>query len=217
MRKMLIIVFLYFFGVHSMAQEAIGGLNEALDLLAEAKTAFDNGNSPLAEKKLEKSIATFPYERTAHTLMFKVLNNQSLHEKALLYLGKAMAIFEEDDEFYYYVAKTHQVMGQNEKALIAYNEAIHWAKKNGEDYPIVFDYYAGRGKCLLRKDLYKEALADFEYSIKLNNKHSSVYIYQGYALMKLNRKDEACESWKKAIQLGGASVKKKYDKYCACK
>jgi tetratricopeptide (TPR) repeat protein len=135
-------------------------------------------------------------------------------EVAKFYLKKAQSIFVEDDEIIYYLGKIIQNEKKYGEAILVFNEAIKFGKKNGEDYPIVYDYYASRGICFLRLEKYGEALADFEYAIKLNTKKGSIFTNRGIVLFKLNRLDDACLSWRIAYSMGELSAQKYIEKNC---
>ena len=89
-----------------------------------------------------------------------------------------------------------------ELAIAEYDSAIIWSKINGTDFPIVYDYYASRGQCYLQLSKYKEALDDFDTAITFNDSKASILMWRGVALYHLNKKDEACNSWEEALEMG---------------
>jgi tetratricopeptide (TPR) repeat protein len=152
--------------------------------------------------------------RQVYELMYKAGFYADNKEVAKAYLKKAQSIFVEDDEIIYYLGKIIQNEKKYGEAILVFNEAIKFGKKNGEDYPIVYDYYASRGICYLRLEKYAEALADFEYAIQLNGKKGSIFANRGIVLFKLNQPAEACLSWKIAYSLGELGVQKYIEKNC---
>lgn len=193
---------------------SVDNYNLSVKYLREGKDLFEKGNYDEAIAKMESSIKLNPGLKDAYYAMYNVALESGNYEITKTYFNKAKSVFEDDDEIIFYLGQLYQKEKNYTKAFLEYNQAIAYAKKNGEDYPVVSDYYANRGICYLRQKKYTEALADFDYSIKLNEMKKGVYANRGFALYKLKRLNEACKSWSKAYELGQTSTKKYIDKYC---
>lgn len=188
--------------------------NKAVDHINSAQTLISSKKYNNAITELELAIKLDSTIRDAYLLIYKASYYNGNAEISKKYLKKAKSIFVEDDEITYYLGKIYQAEKKYRNALTEYNDAIKYGKKNGEDYPIVFDYYASRGICYLWQNQYQKALSDFDYSLKLNAKNGGVYANRGIVLYKLRKYDEACRSWKKAYKMGQKSVKKYIDRNC---
>ncbi len=195
-------------------QVSLEDYNSAVELMNKAKTSINDKRYQEAIVELESAIKLDSTFRDGYELMYKAGFFSENKEVAKFYLKKAQLIFVEDDEIIYYLGKIIQTEKKYGEAIKVFDEAIKFGKKNGEDYPIVYDYYASRGVCYLRLEKYAEALADFDYAIQLNGKKGSIFANRGIALFKLNKPDEACRSWKIAFSMGESGVQKYIEKNC---
>ena len=107
---------------------------------------------------------------------------------------KGKGIVEEDDELCYYLGNIYQNQQNYAAAIKEYSLAIQYAKKNGEEYELVYAYYLNRGNCYLKQREFAKAIPDYTYSLKLNK--------------------EACADWRKAKSLGVTSVNAYINRYC---
>ncbi|WP_340198947.1 tetratricopeptide repeat protein [Ascidiimonas sp. W6] len=112
------------------------------------------------------------------------------------------------------MGKVYQKEKKLDLAIEELSEAIRFGKINGEDYPIVYDYHSNRGACYLKKNMYSQALEDFNYALKLNDSNANIYANKGVALYKLKKVKAACESWQRALELGQKSVQNYIDNKC---
>lgn len=188
--------------------------NEAIDLINRAQNNIEQGEFSLAINNLTEAIKLDSTIRGAYILINQAAFELGdiLAQKEILF--KAKKLFTDDDEFCYYLGRIYQKEDLYDKAIGEYNEAIKFSKVNGEDFELVYEYYANRGICFLKKEEYDKAHKDFDYASKLNNTKGGIYANKGIVLFKLNRTSEACDSWQKAINLGEKSAKKYIDKYC---
>ena len=195
-------------------QVSLEDYNSAVELINKAKTSINDKRYQEAIGALESAIKLDSTLREGYEVMYKAGFYAENKEVAKAYLKRAQSIFVEDDEIIYFLGKIIQTEKKYAEAIKVFDEAIKFGKKNGEDYPIVYDYYASRGICYLRLEKYAEALTDFNYAIQLNGKKGSIFANRGIVLFKLNKPDEACLSWKKAYSLGELSVQKYIEKNC---
>lgn len=188
--------------------------NKAVGLINKSQELIKQGSFPDAINNLKEAIKADSTIRDAYTLIYQAFLKSENLSGQKEYLEKAKKLFSDDDEFFYYSGKLYQKKGDFKNAIIEFTEAIKFSKINGEDYPIVYDYHSSRGICFLKLDKFNEAVEDFNYAIKLNDKKSGIYSNRGYALFKINKKEEACESWKKATELGDNSANSYIVKFC---
>lgn len=214
MLKVFLIVIFVKLNSNSFAQIDVDSHNEAVSLINQSIVEVRQKAYSDAIIKLENAIKLDSSLKEAYTLLNQAFFETGNFKAQKKYLNKAKLFFYEDDEFCYYSGKLLLKENKIDSAIIEFNKAIKFSKINGEDYPIVFDYYSSRGICFLKKNMYSEALEDFNYALKLNNTKSGIYANKGIVLLKLKRIDEACNSWKKALELGEKSVNTYIDKYC---
>jgi len=214
MNKLILILSLLAICDFSYGQIMLDDHNKAVEFINESQVLIQNKQYSEALPKLEAAVKLDSMIIEAYLLIYKAGNYARNTAISKLYLKKAKSIFQESDEIAYYLGKIYQTEKDYDNALIEFNYAIKYGKKNGENYPIVYDYYASRGVCYLSQDKYEEALADLNYSLKLDDTKGSVYANRGIALYKLKKYDEACTSWNKAYELGITSVESYITKYC---
>ncbi len=214
MKIIVSVVILFVMNNLSFGQILSDSHNEAVELINQSGTDIKQKKYSEAVKELENAIKLDSTIKKAYVLLNQALFETGEKNIQKKYLKKAKLFFLEDDEFYYYSGKLYMKEEKYDSAIVEFNEAVRFGKINGEDYPIVYDYYASRGICFMKKNLYSDALQDFNYALKLNNSKSSIYSNKGIVLYKLNKVTEACECWKKALEMGENSVKKYTDKYC---
>ena len=80
------------------------------------------------------------------------------------------------------------------------------------DFPFAY-YNLGYVKCLLGD--FNGALYDYEQAIKLNPEFSDAYYNYGYLLFYLNHKQDACQNFSKAGELGLSAAFLFIKKYCS--
>ena len=195
------------------AQVSIDDRNKAVTLINQANAEIKAENYSQAIIKLETSIKLDSTLRDAFTLLNQAYYKTSNRGSQIKYLKKAKSIYTDDDEFPYHLGKIYQKENKLKAAITEYDTAIKFSKVNGEDYEIVYDYYANRGICYLKQNLFTKAVADFDYAIKLNDMKGSIYTNRGIALFQMKKKEEACKSWERALELG-QNVEQYLRKYC---
>jgi len=195
------------------AQVNVDALNKPIELINSASLDIKAGNHSQAIPKLKSAIKLDSTKRDAFTLLNRAYYETGDQNAQIEYLKKAKSIYTDDDEFPYHLGKIYQKENQLKAAISEYDIAIKYSKVNGEDYEIVYDYYASRGICFLKQNLFAKAVQDFDYAIKLNDMKGSIYTNRGIALFQMKRKEEACKSWEKALELG-QNVEQYLNKYC---
>ena len=151
------------------AQVDLSALNKPIDLINKASINFDEGNYSKAISLLEASIKLDSTKRDAFTLLNHAYYITGNKNSQIKYLKKAKSIYADDDEFPYHLGRIYQQQNKLKAAVAEYDIAIKFSKINGEDYKIVYDYYANRGICLLKQNLYAKSITDFDNAIKLND------------------------------------------------
>ncbi len=200
----------------SLAQTDVSGLNKPIELLNEANEDIENGEYQQAVQKLIASIRLNPKIREAYQSLNTACTHTNQNSILKSYLQKAKTVFEEDDEFCYYLGNIYQHENNFPKAIQEYTLAIKYAQKNGEDYELVYAYYQNRANCYLQTNEFSKAIPDFNYALKLNldQDNGSIYANRGIAYYKTGKRTEACQDWRKASKMGVNSASIYVRRYC---
>jgi len=192
----------------------VSEINRPIELLNQANEETENGNYEQAVQKILASIRLNPKIRTA----YQALNSACsyTHQTSILksYLQKAKTIFEEDDEFCYYLGNIYQKEKNYSKAIQEYTLAIKYARQNGEDDELVYAYYQNRASCYLQINEFSKAIPDFNQALKLNQENGAIYANRGIAYYQTGKKSEACQDWRKASKLGINTASVYIRRYC---
>lgn len=198
----------------SLGQVDLNALNKPIELLNEANQDIENGNYEQAVQKLIASIRLNPKTREAYMSLNIACTHTNQISIIKSYLIKAKQIFEEDDEVSYYLGNIYQNENNMPKAIQEYTDAIKFAKKNGEEYELVYAYYQNRASCYLKTNEFAKAIPDFNYALKLNQENGAIYANRGIAYYKTGKHTEACQDWRKATKLGVTSASAYVKRYC---
>ncbi len=201
-------------GQISLAQTDLSSFNEPIELLNQANEDIENGNYEHAVQKLIASIRLNPKIREAYQSLNSACSYTNQNSILKSYLQKAKTIFQEDDEFCYYLGNIYQHENNYSKAIQEYSLAIKYAQKNGEDYELVYAYYQNRASCYLKINEFSKANPDFNYALKLNQENGSIYANRGIAYYKTGKKTEACQDWRKASKMGIGTASVYVRRYC---
>ncbi|MFM8439090.1 MAG: tetratricopeptide repeat protein, partial [Candidatus Kapaibacterium sp.] len=71
-----------------------------------------------------------------------------------------------------------------------------------------------RGVLMLDTKNYKEALADFTKALTSNRQNGMIWFNRGIANRYLGDNKQACDDWKKAVQLGETNAQDALTKFC---
>lgn len=214
MRTLWILLAFMYFPFSGITQINYVEHNKAVEKLNLAKELMAQESYAEAIQHLKSAVELDSSMRASYMLIYEAGYVSGNTQVARDYLEKAKTIFLEDDEVIYYLAKVYQKEKNYLAALGEFTLAIKYSKVNGEDLPIIYDYYASRGVCYLKQNKYQKALDDFNDALKLNEMEGSIYVNRGYALYKLEQHDAGCKSWQKAFDLGHTYVQKYLDKFC---
>ena len=93
------------------------------------------------------------------------------------------------------------------EALIEVDKAILFDENNST----AFD---SRAEIKFYLEDYNGSIVDAKKAVNLNSKMSNSYLILGRSYFRLGKKDLACESWSKALDLGNVDVRDYMTKYC---
>lgn len=214
MKRAFLFIFLFTIIATTKAQNSIDKHNSAVETYNKAIILLEQKDFQAAFPLFAATIALDSTFRDAYIYVTQAAFESRQTDVARLCLEKGVTVYTDDDEIIYYLAKIYQIERKYQQAIDTYSKAIEFAKVNGEEFPIVYDYYAGRGSCYLIQKQFEKALTDFDYSIKLDDTKSAVYNNRGQALYQLKRHNEACQSWQKARDLGDTNADTYIKKLC---
>ncbi len=95
-----------------------------------------------------------------------------------------------------------------------YNKAIEDFNKAIELKPDFSNLYAHRGYAYLMINNLEQAEKDNEKAFEIQPDYNRAYYNKGLIKHKQGHKKEACEAWKKALELGFEEAQKKLDEFC---
>jgi tetratricopeptide (TPR) repeat protein len=72
-----------------------------------------------------------------------------------------------------------------------------------------------RGNNYAKLEEFEKSISDYLMTIKLRPQLKYVYKNLGLSYLKVNKITEACESFKKAVEIGDKSAEKDYTQYCS--
>lgn len=198
----------------AVGQVDVSAVNKPIELLNEANTDIEDGNYKDAVQKLIAANRLNPKLREVYSSLNTACTHTNQISLLKEFLVKGKGIFEEDDELCYYLGNIYQNQQNYAAAIKAYSLAIQYAKKNGEEYELVYAYYLNRGNCYLKQREFAKAIPDYTYSLKLNKDNGAIYANRGIAYFSTGKRKEACADWRKAKSLGVTSVNAYINRYC---
>jgi len=140
--------------------------------------------------------------------------DHSKFNDAIEILKKGIAIYDDNDEFMFYLGEIYRLDNQLNLAIENFNKAIKLSKINGEEFFLIPYYYLNRASCFLKTDQFSLAIADYDYALNLKPDLISIYANRGIAYFKQKKKGLACSDWNRGKDLGNSSSKKYFLKYC---
>ncbi|MBP7497250.1 MAG: hypothetical protein KA792_06280 [Bacteroidales bacterium] len=110
-----------------------------------------------------------------------------------------------------YLKEGNRLFNKNEfgKAIIKYEMAIELDPFNPNSYA-----YMGLSKLNLKD--FEGALKDFDNALNLMPNYAEVFYLRGIVKDEINKRDKACEDWKKAEDLGMNQAKEMIKEFCNC-
>lgn len=214
MKKLLLLIFILDF-ICATGQIDMANHNKSTILNESALADMKQGAYEPAIGKLINAIALDSMQRSYYINLYEACLASGNYMQVITYMQKAIRIFQEDDELFYYMGNILQKTDNTEQAITCYDSAIVYSKTNGEDYPIVYAYYLNRGNCLMKMKKFKRAAADYDEAIRLNDLDGATYANRGVARYQQGKKEAACADWEKAVELGQTAASQYLNKYCS--
>lgn len=131
---------------------------------------------------------TYSYMQIAN-----IYDEKSNLEEAITWYKKALEIDQEEEDANYFISDIYERLGDEEKALEYISRQI---EVKGNEY-----CYIHRGIMYAEKDMFEEALADYNEALKINPDSKYAYNNIGCLYKDDKRYEEAIEYYIKAIEL----------------
>ncbi len=96
----------------------------------------------------------------------------------------AIKLDPENYEYYYLLGNIYQTHKKIEVAILYYTSAL--SKIKSRDNPDTYILLFNRGNCYLKSENIESALADYNFSLKLNPEHIPTYANRGTTKIKRN-------------------------------
>ena len=177
----------------------------------QAHALIEQGQYEAAKPLLKKAIARNPEVLIYYENLAIACKSSADQEGLLSCYALAKKNMPEEPSVFYYSGDVLQNAEQYEEAIADYNRAIELA---GKDTELLHLYYFNRGNTWLKLREYKNARADYDKSLMLNEYHQASYVNRATARYKLRDADGACADWAQAYQLGYQAVAQYQRKYC---
>lgn len=154
--------------------------------------SFENGDTLQAIYAFEKAVNILPepaYIISLGTLYAQTKNPMALEMADALIIGKKANA---EREAIFIKGLYYSSIGQKQKAIEFFDQAL------GIDYGFM-EAYREKAIALSDQQKYMEALLVLEKAVKLNNSFEEGYYYMGLNFEKINRVNDAIESYQTAL------------------
>ena len=123
-------------------------------------------------------------------------------------------IYASDFNIYLILGEAKAALGEYDEAIEYYDKDINnTIRESGENWMGLYDFLY-RGILKYNTGDYSAAIDDFDKEIKIYESLADPYYYKGLAYLKLEKKKEALEQFKKALELINGKGFKHKDPYC---
>jgi tetratricopeptide (TPR) repeat protein len=173
-----------------------------------------NGNYNIAITALEKAYKINPDEMGDY-YGWVLLYYYHDYKKAITILNKYDDLTPNFSDYpvgeciHYLKGLAYKELGDFELALKEFDLSIKYAVEDHDESWIDYQILLNRGITLFYQNKNQEAITEFERVIKNYNECSEAFYFKGLALVNLNKKDEACSSLTKSLEL----IKKGYKSF----
>ncbi len=189
--------------------------NKVIDLNKQADKYIQETQLEKAIDVLNQSVNIDSVLRATYLLVFKAWKTDGeCSDWAIRLLEKGSRIFERDDELCYYVAEVYRGCSKYPEAVLQYTNAMVYAKENGSDFFLVPFYYFNRAGCFYQMEMYDGAIADYSEMLMIKPDFGAAYNNRGICYYLAGRKNEACDDWRKAVELEYQEALSYIEKYC---
>ena len=129
------------------------------------------------------------------------------YPSAKTYFDQLISLVQNNVDFYERRGFCNQFIGKSQDAIRDFSTAINIDPKR----PSLFLF---RGNNYARLGEFEKSIADYLITIELRPQLKAVYKNLGLSYLRLNKKNDACKAFNKAIKLGDKSAEKYYAQQC---
>jgi tetratricopeptide (TPR) repeat protein len=162
--------------------------------LVKSQALFQQGKHAKAKAILLNIIRQVPDHFEASRLLGYIAGAGADYRGALKYLSVATDVNPASIESWYYKGMALQKLGQHEKAVTCFREALRM-------HPVFFEGLHDIGLSLTQLGRFDESLANFDKALAINALSWESHFNRGIALGALTRYEEEIESYDKALSL----------------
>jgi protein O-mannosyl-transferase len=148
------------------------------------------------------SLKEYPKALVARANVFYTIKD---FPKAIQDVEKAIRLEPQNSKAYFVLANCYDDLNQAEMALSNYNKAINYS-------PETAIYYLRRAIVFGKMQNFKACLGDLENAIVINPKFAEAYYWKG--VVKVNLKQNPCDDFQKALDLGFEEARLPLQNYC---
>ena len=214
MKHLMLIILCFLFPIPVISQINIEMANRAAELNNKASKLLNAGQYLEAETHLIKAIEYDSTLRSAYINLHESYTKQNKLDSAITNLDKAVSVFTDDDELWYYLGNTYNKADHFEEAIAAYSMAIEYSKQNEEEFPFLWAYYFNKANCLAELKRHAKAIPLYTKALKFQPNNSYIYFNRGMSYLMVQNKDSAKTDWEEAVKLGMEIAIQYLEKYC---
>ncbi|WP_024741907.1 tetratricopeptide repeat protein [Tenacibaculum maritimum] len=165
-----------------------------------------NGNYNIAIDALEKAYKINPKEIGAY-YGWVLLYYYHDYEKSLKVLNAYDNLTPNFSDYpmgeciHYLKGLAYKELGDFEQALSEFDLSIKYGLEEHNESWIDYQVFLNRGITLFYQNKNKEAIIEFKRVLRNHNKCSEAYYFSGLTLIKLNKREEACQELNKSLKL----------------
>ncbi|MBI9063488.1 MAG: tetratricopeptide repeat protein [Marinilabiliaceae bacterium] len=202
------------FSLRAISQINIEMANRAAYLNNKASELLNAGQYLEAEIHLNKAIEYDSTLRSAYINLHESYINQNKLDSAIANLCKAVSVFTDDDELWYYLGNAHNKAGKFEAAIEAYHKAIELNKINGEDFCLTWAYYFNKANCQAQLKQYDKAITNYSQALSFQPENANIFFNRGMCHLMCKNKMAAKADWIEAQKLGMTEARQYIIKHC---
>jgi len=215
MMKLFVVILLWILlPLAAISQINIEMANKAAELNNKASGLLSTGQYLEAEAHLSRAIKYDSTLRSAYINLHESYSKQDKLDSAIANLSKAVSVFTDDDELWYYLGNTHNKSNQFEQAIQAYNKAIELNKINGENFSLTWAYYFNKANCLAQLKKYNDAITNYSQALRLQPENANIFFNRGMCHLMCKNKLAAKSDWTEAQKLGMTEARQYIIKHC---
>ena len=169
-------------------------------LLGKAKILEEEKNYSKAIEFYDELINKFPYDENILYKKGVCLEKTEQYKEAIKTFDQALNINNSNIDCIYHKGYCFDISNKKDDAMKCYDDIIN--NKKNSDNKYIEDCLVCKGKILLDKERYNEALQVLNEALRLNpDKNEYIYFYKGFINTKIGEHQEAINNYLKSIEI----------------